>query len=164
VDLNATLREVLGDLETSLSRTGGQVDVGRLPAVQANPARMQQLFLNLLGNGLKFHRQEVAPRVGVYAGRAERRDDQEWVWVAVQDNGIGFEVEELDRLVQPFVRLHGRSDYEGSGIGLAICRRIVEQLGGELTAESAPGQGSTFWVRLPLAGGQPVETGLRRFK
>jgi signal transduction histidine kinase len=104
---------------------------------------MRQLIQNLVGNALKFHGKEK-PVVRIY-GRP--RDGQYAIFV--EDNGIGFEEKYLDRIFTPFQRLHGRGVYEGTGIGLAICRKIVDRHGGTITAKSSPGSGSTFIVTLP---------------
>jgi signal transduction histidine kinase len=149
VDLGLVLKAVLVDLDQRIISTAAQVEVGDLPVVDANPVRMQQLFLNLVGNALKFHQHDVPPRVRIYASGQVQRSGQTWVQIAVEDNGIGFDEQNLERILQPFQRLHGRGEYEGRGIGLSICVRIVEQLGGTLTANSQPGQGSTFRVTLP---------------
>ncbi len=151
VDLAAEVGEVVSDLEARLQQTGGRVDVGPLPELSADPTQVRQLFQNLIGNALKFHRPDEPPVVKV-RGRvlpgADGRDG-EVCEVTVEDNGIGFEEKYLDRIFQLFQRLHGRNEYEGTGIGLAICRKIVERHGGGITARSAPGRGSTFTVTLP---------------
>jgi PAS domain S-box-containing protein len=149
VDLQVIAREVVGDLETRLERTGGRVVVGELPTVEADPLQMRQLFQNLIGNSLKFHRPDEAPLVEVAAERADGRPGESYR-IQFKDNGIGFDEKYLELIFKPFQRLHGRNEYEGSGIGLAICQRIVERHGGRLTAHSAPGLGATFVVTLPL--------------
>ena len=147
VDLSTVTREVLGDLETQLEKTGAQVSLGELPVLDADPTQMRQLLQNLLGNALKFRREGVPPilsvrtRVDAHTQRCE---------LMVEDNGIGFEEKYTDRIFNVFQRLHGRGQYEGSGIGLAICRKIAERHGGHITAHSTPGVGSTFCVSLPL--------------
>ena len=108
---------------------------------------MVQLFQNLIGNALKFHRKGKAPHVKVYARAGTENKGCE---IYVEDNGIGFETEYLDKVFNPFQRLHGRSEFEGTGMGLAICRKIVERHGGRITAKSVPGEGSIFIVTLPL--------------
>ncbi len=150
VDLNALARDVVFDLEGSLQVTGGRVEVGELPTVDADPVQMRQLLQNLIANGLKFHRPEEPPVVQVAGrllngGAAEPRCE-----VTVRDNGIGFNEAYAERIFQVFQRLHGRNEYEGTGMGLAICRKIVERHGGRISASSAPGQGSTFVVTLPV--------------
>jgi light-regulated signal transduction histidine kinase (bacteriophytochrome) len=145
-DLNAVTREVLGDLEDRLAHSQGRVELGSLPVIDADPVQMRQLMQNLIGNALKFHRPETPPevKVGVKTSTAHR------IELFVEDNGIGFDIRNLERIFQPFQRLHGRSEYGGNGIGLAICRRIVERHGGSITAESTPGEGATFFITLPV--------------
>jgi signal transduction histidine kinase len=103
----------------------------------------------LIGNALKFHRKDVPPEVRITAFPEPEAAPPAWR-IRVSDNGIGFEESQVDRIFQPFQRLHGRGEYEGSGIGLAICRKIVERHGGLLTATSAPGEGAAFEIRLPV--------------
>jgi signal transduction histidine kinase len=110
---------------------------------------MRQLFQNLVGNALKFVRPGVTPRVHVSAQATENGAGGPAWRITVEDNGIGFEEKYLDRIFTVFQRLQGRGTYEGTGIGLAICRRIVERHGGSITARSRPGEGSTFLVTLP---------------
>jgi PAS domain S-box-containing protein len=144
LELRQVVEEVLSDLEIRLEKTGGHVEVGDLPEVEADPTQMHQLFQNLIANALKFHRSDVPPIVRV---TGECSDGT--VRIDVADNGIGFEEQYTSRIFQPFQRLYGMSQYEGSGIGLAICRKIVERHGGSITAQSQPGEGSTFTVILP---------------
>jgi light-regulated signal transduction histidine kinase (bacteriophytochrome) len=146
VDLNQVARDVLSDLEVRAQQSGGQVEMGELPVIEADPLQMRQLLQNLIGNALKFYRPEQAPVVRV---TAETVDDG-FCQIAVADNGIGFDEKYLDRIFTPFQRLHGRNEYEGTGMGLAVCRRIAERHGGAITAQSIPGQGTTFLVTLPL--------------
>lgn len=146
VDLNRIAQEVLGDLESRIEQTGGQVEIGELPNLTAEPTEMQQLFLNLIGNALKFHKPGIPPRVRVYAVQNAAR----CVEIRVADNGIGFNEQAAEKIFKPFVRLHGKSEYEGTGIGLAICQRIVDNHAGKITAVSTPGQGATFIVQLPI--------------
>ena len=146
-DLRTVAVEVVGDLEALISGTGGRVEVGDLPAIEADPVQMRQLLQNLVGNALKFRRDEK-PVVKVYSrhvryGRSNGRYE-----IFVEDNGIGFDEKYLDRIFVPFQRLHGRGVYEGTGIGLAICKKIADRHGGSITARSAPGKGSTFIVTL----------------
>jgi PAS domain S-box-containing protein len=166
VDLNQVAEEVLSDLEMRILSTGGRVQLSRLPQIEADMPQMQQLMQNLIGNALKFHLPGVPPVVKVYAEEFVRpgqpvffetaqqefvdgQGKEEMVRIIVEDNGIGLDMEYRERIFQPFQRLHGRSEYEGSGIGLAICRRIVERHHGEITVQSEPGHGATFIVSLP---------------
>jgi light-regulated signal transduction histidine kinase (bacteriophytochrome) len=158
VSLAAVTQGVLSDLELRIERSGARIEVGELPTIAADPTQMRQLLQNLLSNALKFHRPGEAPRIRVDAlpldGRSPEsppgRNGSGAIQLRVQDNGIGFEEKYLDRLFKPFQRLHGQSAYEGTGIGLAICKKIAERHGGSITARSAPGQGTCFLVELPV--------------
>lgn len=163
VQLGQVAREVLADLETRIEQSGGQVEVGPLPTLMADPLQMRQLLQNLIGNALKFHRPEVPPLVRVTAetmtavppATQSALAPQPFCRLAVADNGIGFDQKYGDRIFNVFQRLHGRGQYEGSGVGLAICRKIVERHGGTIAASSIPGEGTTFVVMLPLQHDQP---------
>ena len=147
VDLAEIAREVLGDLEETIAQAGATVTLGELPRLEADPTQMRQLLQNLLSNALKFHRDDVAPSVNV---RATVDPETLRCELLVEDNGIGFDEKYHDRIFNVFQRLHGRGKYDGTGIGLAICRRIVERHGGSIRARSTPGQGATFIATLPL--------------
>ncbi len=159
VDLTVEVWNVVSDLESCIHKTGGRVVVGNMPTLQADPTQMRQLLQNLIGNGLKFHRPGVAPVVRVESQIVEcpSAGGDPVCRITVRDNGIGFEEVYLERIFQIFRRLHGRDEYEGTGIGLAICRKIVERHGGEITAQSVPGQGTAFIVTLPLTRRKPEE-------
>lgn len=151
VDLNTIVAEVLDDLQVSLQETGAKVTVGQLPTLVASPTQMRQLFQNLIGNAVKFHRPNVPPQVSVDSRPGTGpTDDQTNCHFAVTDNGIGFETDQVERIFKPFQRLHERERYPGTGIGLALCQKIVERHHGQITALSQPGKGSTFLVTLPL--------------
>jgi PAS domain S-box-containing protein len=146
VELGTLVREVLADLEVTIEQTGGRVTVGELPALEGDPTQLRQLFQNLLSNALKFRREDVPPRISIEASvdaGAQRLE------LRVQDNGIGFEERQRERIFNLFERLNPTEKYEGSGLGLAICRRIVERHGGTIEARSSPGNGATFTVTLP---------------
>jgi light-regulated signal transduction histidine kinase (bacteriophytochrome) len=150
VDLNAVMKDVLADLESRIEQSGGQVIASPLPMVEGDPTQLRQLLQNLIANALKFRRPEASPEVKIYAidGR-----------IHVEDNGIGFEPEYAERIFGVFERLHSRHDYEGTGIGLSICRKIVERHEGKLVAEGRPGLGATFVITLPWSRSHPeVET------
>lgn len=155
VELQSIVTDVLRDLETTIERQGGSVNVGTLPTIAADPIQMRQLFQNLIGNALKFHQPGVAPIVNIHSQLVQEQTAAYPIYlIAVTDNGIGFEERYIDRIFQPFQRLHGAQSYEGTGMGLAICRRIVERHGGVISAQSQPGVGTTFIVSLPAA--QPI--------
>lgn len=144
VELDKVVGDVLQDLEVAIDEAGATVVLERLPVVEGDPTQLHQLFLNLIGNALKFRSPDRAVEVKVSGLRV----GDEWQ-VRVADNGIGFEPEYAEKIFAPFQRLHTRSAYEGSGIGLAVCRRIVERHGGTIGASSAPGAGAKFVVALP---------------
>ena len=146
-DLNIVVKEVLSDLETSIEQTKGQVRLSQLPTIEADPLQMRQLFQNLIGNALKFHQPEQAPLITI--SQQSLADSELTIKLQIEDNGIGFDEKYLDRIFTPFQRLHGRSEYEGTGMGLAICRKIIERHGGRLTAKSSVNQGATFTIFLP---------------
>lgn len=154
-DLNEILKGVLGDLEELLTRTGGTVESESLPVLPADPLQMRQLLQNLVANALKFHRAGVAPVVRVESRTLAQANGQpSQVELTVTDNGIGFEEKYLDKIFQPFQRLHARQAYEGTGMGLAVCRKIVERHNGTITARSTPDMGTTFIVSLPQMSAQ----------
>ncbi len=149
VDLGAVTREVLSDLEVLVEKKGGKVDVGSLPTLDADPMQMRQLMLNLIGNALKFQPADGNPQVKISARSFSTLAGEQLWEMQVQDNGIGFDEKYMDRIFAVFQRLHGRSEYEGTGVGLAVCRRIVDRHHGTITAKSKPGSGATFIVTLP---------------
>lgn len=151
VDLNAVIDEVVSDLELSLTETGGRVDVDPLPTIDADPTQMRQLFQNLISNSIKFHRPGVPPVIRITdATPAPPGGQSDTCRIVVEDNGIGIEEKFLDQIFAPFQRLHARREYPGTGIGLAICKHIVERHGGSISASSVPGEGSTFTIVLPV--------------
>jgi signal transduction histidine kinase len=154
IDLHHIAEQVIGDLEERIVQADGQVHLGPLPTIEADPTQMRQLLQNLLGNALKFHRPGVPPIVNVTAtilgGDESDETDEARLQLAVVDNGIGFDEKYLDRIFTTFQRLHGRTEYEGTGIGLAVCRRIAERHNGSITAYSTVNEGSTFLVDLPV--------------
>ncbi|YAF95676.1 MAG: PAS domain-containing protein [Nodularia sp. CChRGM 3473] len=155
VNLAQIAQEVLSDLEVSIQQTNGQVEIGDLPTIKADPLQMRQLLQNLIGNALKFHRPHVPPVVKVYSQLFHNQSDKvsvtpETCQVIVEDNGIGFAEKFVDRIFNIFQRLHGHREYKGTGMGLAICRKIVERHHGSISAQSEPGQGTKFIVKLPI--------------
>jgi len=159
VNLNEVAREAISDLELQISEIEGSVEVGPLPIVEADPTQMHQLLQNLIGNALKFTKEGVRPVVTVKATLENEADPKDArCRLEVSDNGIGFDEKYLDRIFTPFQRLHGRGTFTGTGMGLAICRRIAERHQGILTAKSSPGEGATFIATLPLQqSSQPPE-------
>jgi PAS domain S-box-containing protein len=149
VDLSTILQEVLLDLEVHIQQVKGYIEIGKLPVIQADPLQMRQLLQNLISNALKFHGAEP-PHIQVSSQVLRDTNGQPQCQITVSDNGIGFEEKYCDRIFAVFQRLHGVDDYEGTGVGLAICRKIVERHGGTITATSKPGLGTTFIATLPI--------------
>ena len=143
-----SLENALANLQTSISKQNAKITYDPLPVVMADAAQLTQLFQNLIGNAVKFCRDDVPPEIHV---GAKRQSDQWVLWV--KDNGIGIPPDQYDRIFEVFERLHGQKKYPGTGIGLAICRKIVERHGGRIWVESSVGEGTTFYFTLPDAGG-----------
>lgn len=151
VNLNDALDEVLDNLSVRVEETGAVIEKETLPVVKADLSQMKQLLQNILGNALKFVPAERTPEIQIRCVQEGQR-----YRLIIQDNGIGFYEQYLEKIFTPFQRLHGRHEYEGTGIGLAICRRIVERHGGVINATSEPGKGTTFELDLPLKAPQQV--------
>lgn len=148
------IEEVLTDLEVLIESKSAIIEVGELPELSADPTQLRQVFQNLIVNAMKFQPEGRIPRVEIRSAPATL-DSTAGVRITVSDNGIGFEQQHAERIFAPFQRLHGRSEYGGSGIGLAVVRRIVERHGGTISAESAPGEGATFTILLPIEQAAP---------
>lgn len=145
-DLGRVAREVVTDLETSIADAGARVEIGELPVIDADSLEMRQLLQNLIGNAIKYRRSGGTPVITLEAERAAGPVCS----IRVRDNGIGFKQEYAEKVFKMFERLHNRTQYGGSGIGLAVCRRIAERHGGSIAATSTIGEGSTFTVDLPV--------------
>ena len=157
VDLGDVARTVVSDLEMRIQDAGGQVDIGALPVIFGDRGQMAQLFQNLIGNGIKFRKPGEKPVVKISSEIHALANGASGWQITVEDNGIGFDEKYRDRIFQIFQRLHGRSEYEGTGIGLAICRKIVDRHSGAITAHSTPGAGAKFVILLPQpAQGEPL--------
>ena len=158
VDLKRITNEVLSDLEVTIEKMGAEVEVGQLPILQADPMQIRQLMQNLISNALKFHKLDETPIVKITSEISIHQSDEtetglaedEFCRVIVRDNGIGFEQEYADKIFELFQRLHGYSEYEGTGLGLAVCQKIVQRHNGIITAESSLGEGSTFTITFPI--------------
>jgi PAS domain S-box-containing protein len=157
VDLNIVASEVLSDLEVRIEQTGGKVELSALETIEADSFQMHQVLQNLISNALKFSKKDVAPVVKVYGkfirgnrNGLEATESGEMYQMIVEDNGIGFDEKYLEKIFGVFQRLHGRREYDGTGIGLSICRKILERHGGSITAESSLGNGASFIVTLPV--------------
>lgn len=165
VDLNKVLDDVCSDLEIRMREVDGRVEAESLPTIEADPTQMRQLLQNLIGNALKFHRDGVSPVVKVSATLERAASSFDGVEspfmcrLVVSDNGIGIEEKYADRIFTPFKRLYGRSQYEGTGMGLAICQRIAQRHGGRIELTSTSGPGSTFTVTLPATQDSSPDAG-----
>ncbi|NHN47775.1 PAS domain S-box protein [Halostella sp. JP-L12] len=148
VDMDAVASDVLDDLQVRIEERDAEVETEPLPRVEGDPDQLRQVVQNLVSNALTYSGDEP-PRVHISA----EREGNEWV-ISVSDEGIGIDPEDQDRIFEVFERLHGREEHEGTGIGLALCRRIVERHGGDVWVESEPGEGATFSFTLPAADGE----------
>jgi PAS domain S-box-containing protein len=167
VDLTAVTREVLGDLEVRIQQTGAKIQVGDLPTIHADPTQMRQLIQNIIANALKFQPsgRAQAPEIFItaqlikkpFANAADPTADDQICELAIKDNGIGFDPKYTEKIFAMFQRLHGRAEYEGTGVGLAVCRRITDRHSGTITATSQLGHGATFIIRLPVNQTNKVE-------
>ncbi len=146
VDLNKTINNVLNDLEMRISQSEAEITTGHLPVIEADRVQMHQLFQNILSNALKYRTSGRNPVITI---ESDMHDDR-FCDIAIHDNGIGFEEHHFYRILKPFQRLHGHTEYEGNGMGLAICNKIIQRHGGSFTAKSEPGEGSTFFIKLRL--------------
>ncbi len=160
VDLNLIVKRVLSTFELSVKETQATIRVSSLPTVSGDETQLEQVFQNLIGNALKFRKPDRKPEIIVRgslirvsalpAHVSPARNADKYVQVEIRDNGIGFEEKHLERIFQVFQRLHGKHEFAGTGIGLAICERVVTYHGGAITAASTVGEGSTFYVFLPV--------------
>jgi light-regulated signal transduction histidine kinase (bacteriophytochrome) len=161
IDLGQVTAEVVGDLEARIVELDAQIDVGELPVVEADKVQMRQLMQNLLSNALKFHRPEERPVIRVSSRVIEsmpaRFDGEKTPGarceITIEDNGVGFDQEYAERIFSAFERLHSRADYDGTGIGLSIARKIAWRHGGDISAAGVPGEGARFTVILPIPNG-----------
>jgi PAS domain S-box-containing protein len=158
VDLDQTMRDVLSDLVVPIGETRADIQVGPLPTVEGDPVQLWQLFQNIVNNAMKFRRPGVRPLIRISGRTFEAPADflpdskagDRYAEIAVQDNGIGFEEKFAEQIFVVFQRLHSRDEYEGTGIGLAVCRKITDRHAGKIVARSSPGGGATFLVTLPV--------------
>ena len=159
VDLNDTAADVLSDLELAVAEAKAVVTIADLPTLPGDPTQLRQLFQNLIGNGLKFRKPDAggeAHRVEVTARHIPASPDgtdpvDGWYDISVRDNGVGFDPKHAGTMFDPFMRLHTTAEFAGTGVGLSVCRRIVERHDGEISATSTPGEGAAFLVRLPTS-------------
>jgi signal transduction histidine kinase len=157
-DLNILVDEVVADLETTVSEKNARINISTLPSLDVKPGLIRPLFSNLIENALKYSKKETTPEINIYAeeetnkvspGKTTGADQKKYCKIFVKDNGIGFDQKYGEKIFDMFVRLHGNSEYEGTGIGLALCKQIVEKHEGFISALSKENIGSTFIVSLP---------------
>ncbi|MGN6400429.1 MAG: PAS domain-containing sensor histidine kinase [Flavisolibacter sp.] len=161
VDLNKTIKAVMVDLELQLQEKNAEVTTTLLPTVEGNSSQLQQLFQNLLNNALKYSKHNERPVISITASVVKGREvkpellveegNKHYHFIELRDNGIGFEQQDAERIFNVFTRLHGNSDYKGTGVGLSIARKVAENHGGFIWAESKEGRGATFKILLPVA-------------
>ncbi|OIN58024.1 sensor histidine kinase [Arsenicibacter rosenii] len=157
--LNQLMNQVLNDLEWSTEQHEATVRVGELPVIDGFPHQMSQLFQNLINNSLKFRKKDEKPEISINSRPLAPHEHQSWmnghadqyVCIEVKDNGIGFEPKYSDRIFQLFQRLHGRDKYPGTGVGLALCKKVVENHKGQIRAVGEPQKGAAFLIYLPVA-------------
>ncbi len=163
-DLNVLIQEELADIEDTVTEKNAKISVGPLPSLPVNPLLMKTLFHNLITNSLKYCKKYVDPVINIYAESDyvpgsinDQKASNKYCRIYIEDNGIGFEQKYSEQIFEMFKRLHNQNEYKGTGIGLALCKKIVEQHNGFISAKSIPGTGSTFIVSLPLAVNNPKE-------
>ncbi len=155
IDLNEIVNEAIVELEIKIEKSQGEIVVDELPGISGIPSLIRQLFYNLISNSLKFRKKDTAPRIFIQSRKLESPDSKASLYeIAVKDNGIGFDPQYAGDIFRVFKRLHSYHDFEGSGIGLSICKKIVDKHSGTIHAESKPGEGATFIIRLPEMQGQ----------
>jgi light-regulated signal transduction histidine kinase (bacteriophytochrome) len=153
VSLNELLIEVLSDMEVEIERHRVEINIGPLPVIWANESQMRQLFQNLISNGIKFRKENTTPVISVLHDKSKTAlldNANTHCRIVVKDNGIGFDEQYADEIFLVFKRLHSYHEYEGTGVGLSICKKIVDRHGGQIAASSQPGEGAMFYLDLPL--------------
>jgi signal transduction histidine kinase len=154
-DLNEIIDQILIDFEMKIKQLGAKISVAELPHIVVNPVQIQQLFQNLVSNALKFTRKNITPEISitydVFSIEDQLHHDEEYYNIYIKDNGIGFDETYIDQIFTLFKQLNDKTEYEGTGIGLAICKKIVEQHRGFINAKSKLGEGSTFIISLPFS-------------
>jgi light-regulated signal transduction histidine kinase (bacteriophytochrome) len=150
LQLGDIVKAAVANLQAAIGDAGATIDMGDLPQIMGDPTQLPQVFQNLIGNAIKFRRDDEPPLVRVTAAPA----DDGFAEITVEDNGIGIEREYVEKVFLIFQRLHGRDEYSGTGIGLAIVKKVVEHHGGKVWIDSTPGQGSRFRFTLPLVSGE----------
>jgi len=154
VNLETILNDVLQDLEMRINTSKAQIHAGHLPTIIADKIQIRELFHNLLSNAIKFHKINTPPIISIQSETI----DAKVVKISIKDNGVGFDEKHIEKIFKPFERMHSRDEFEGTGIGLAICRKIILRHKGEITVKSKLGKGSSFVVTLPISQNTQEET------
>ena len=150
--MNILLKDIIAELEVQIERKNAQVHVDKLPVIRAVPSLMRQLFYNLVNNAIKFRKEAVDPVIRIESrikSSSNGTSDKNYYNIIVSDNGIGFDPKYKEEIFLVFKRLHSYHEFEGSAVGISICKKIVEKHNGSIVAESTPGEGSTFTIELP---------------
>lgn len=153
INVKDLVQQVLTDVEATITEKNASISLGELPDVKGDALQLRQLFQNLISNSLKYSKEETNPVITIRSAAVQKEingQNNSWHIIEISDNGIGFEQQHVERIFKVFQRLHGRSEYPGTGIGLAIVQKVVENHNGYITAESEPGEGATFKVYLPV--------------
>jgi signal transduction histidine kinase len=159
VDLNQVLQEIRQDLELALEEKGAVISSDPLPTINGVSYQLNQLFSNLIGNAIKYSKADEAPSIKISSRMASHNEvsdfpsldsQKAYHLISIEDNGIGFKSEDAERIFTIFQRLHSRDTYAGTGVGLAVCRKVAHNHGGDIYASSQPGEGSCFTVFLPV--------------
>jgi signal transduction histidine kinase len=150
IKLKDVIQQVLVDLEFKIRKSKGEIRLGPLPDIEIQPFQIQQVFINLIGNSLKFQKEGVSPVIEIASELSNGSQENRVCKISVKDNGIGFDQKYMEKIFRPLERLVGRSEYEGTGMGLSICKRIIERHGGTISVISSLGEGSTFYIALPV--------------
>jgi PAS domain S-box-containing protein len=159
IDLNKLVAQVIGDFDLEIEQKKAKISLGPLPVINGHQRQLQQVFHNLLSNSIKYTRDEITPEISITASEKKGNDtrlhlppdkaEKRFYEIIVRDNGIGFEQKEANRIFNVFTRLHGNAEYKGTGIGLSIAKKVIENHEGSIVAESEPGQGATFKIYFP---------------
>ena len=148
-NMNEILQEILTDINEEIHTRNASITIDDLPTLEVNPRLMRMLFHNLISNALKYSKTDVPPKIDI-SSNVVTENNRQYNLIVVKDNGIGFEQEYADKIFQIFTRLHGNADYSGTGVGLSIVKKVVENHNGFIGVESSPGHGATFNIYLPV--------------
>lgn len=148
-DLNLLMTEAISELEIEIENSSAKIHIDGLPSANVIPGMMRQLFYNLLSNAIKFRKKNIAPEVHIKLENGPSHSNEPFYTISFSDNGIGFDPKHADNIFMVFKRLHSYHEFEGTGIGLSICKKIIERHHGMIIAESVPGKGSSFYIKIP---------------